>query len=264
MSNNRGPIPQGHSVKANGLTMYYQEIGTGEPLILLHGGTATSDSWQGHYPLFAEHFRVIMPDWRGHGKTDNPTGEFSYALIADDLAAFIQALGLSKPLICGYSDGGQIILDFGMRYPELAGALGIGGAGYKFADRYFETLKSYGFEAPGDVRLDPEWAEGLKKDHARADDPDYWQTLVNQISYMWWRPLEYTDADLQKITAPTQVLLGDRDSFDVEQAVEMYRLIPNAELAIIPHADHGGAIGEIYGKIVLDFLLRQRAQSEQS
>ena len=156
MSNDAGPIPQRHFVKANGLTMYYQEIGTGDPLILLHGGTATSDSWQGHLPLFVEHFRVIMPDWRGHGKTDNPTGEFSYRMLADDIAAFILALGLTKPLVCGYSDGGQITLDLGMRYPDIAGALGIGGAGYKLTELYFNTIKGYGFEAPGVVHIDAE------------------------------------------------------------------------------------------------------------
>ncbi len=87
--------------------------------------------WQTHTPFFARHFRVIAPDSRGHGRANNPTGEFSYRLMADDVVALVQALGLTKPLICGYSDGGQTALEIGMRYPNLAAALVVGAAWYR-------------------------------------------------------------------------------------------------------------------------------------
>ena len=118
-----GASPLGHHVQANGLEIYYEEYGGGEPLLLLHGGTLSSRSWQAHAPAFAQHFRVIAPDSRGHGRTRNPTDELSYRLMADDLAAFVQALGLNKPLLCGFSDGAQIAMEFGMHYPDLAKAL---------------------------------------------------------------------------------------------------------------------------------------------
>lgn len=262
-----GMTTQEHFIKANGLNIYYQEVGTGAPLILLHGGTATANSWQEHVQSYARHFRVIAPDWRGHGKTDNPGGEFDYHTLADDIVAFSQALGLNKPFICGYSDGGQIALDLGIRHPNVPGAIGIGGACYKFTDLYFNNLRGMGFVAPGEVKtdeMDDDWRGYLEEEHPRADDPEYWKTLVKQISYMWWRPLDYTDDDLKKITAPALITLGDRDGIEVEQIVHMYRFIPNAELGIIPHADHGVGVGPIYTSMVLDFLMRQINQADQS
>src|SRR5918998_344841 len=106
----------GTYIEANGLRVYYEVYGEGEPLLLIHGGTATSRSWASHLPAFTEHFQVFAPDSRGHGRTDNPTGELSYRVMADDVAA----LGLQRPLVLGYSDGGRIALELGMRYPGLA------------------------------------------------------------------------------------------------------------------------------------------------
>ena len=119
--------PAGTYVEANGLRVYYEVCGEGEPLLLIHGGTATSQSWVSHLPTFAQHFRVFAPDSRGHGRTDNPTGDLGYRLMAEDVAASIDALGLHRPLVLGYSDGGQVALELGMRYPGLAGALVLGG-----------------------------------------------------------------------------------------------------------------------------------------
>src|SRR4026209_1320768 len=112
------PSLKGSYVKANGLNMYYEEYGSGEPLVLLHGGMRTGKNFEHLIPAFSKHFRVIAPDSRGHGRTDNPSGEFSYRLMADDMAAFIDALKLNQPSICGWSDGGQIALELGMHYPD--------------------------------------------------------------------------------------------------------------------------------------------------
>src|SRR5687767_3848021 len=117
----------GHFIHANGLDIYYQEHGQGQPLLLIHGGTLSGDSWQPYRAAFAQHFRVITPDSRGHGRTANPTGTMSFGLLADDMVALVQALDLHQPLICGYSDGGQVALEIGMRYPDLPQALVIGG-----------------------------------------------------------------------------------------------------------------------------------------
>ncbi len=88
--------------------MFYKEFGDGHPLILLHGGSVNAEfQWQQSIPKLSKHFRVLAVDSRGHGKTDNPSGEFSYRLMGDDVAAFVTALGLEKPFICGWSDGAQ-------------------------------------------------------------------------------------------------------------------------------------------------------------
>ena len=237
--------PKGRYAQVNGLNMYYEESGSGPPLILLHGGTVTSGMWEAHIPAFARHFRVIAPDSRGHGKTNNPAGALSYRLMADDVAALALALELDGPLICGYSDGGQIALEIAMRYPDLAEALVIGAAWYRFSDVYLDFLRAMGLESSGKVdfqiarSLAPDLVELWETEHTWSTDPDYWQTLLTQIAVMWWTPLDYTPADFQQITAPTLILMGDRDGLvELEQAIELYRLIPGAELAILPDKTH--------------------------
>ena len=124
--------------------------------------------------------------------------------MADDVAAFIQALNLTKPLVFGYSDGGQIALEIGMRYPNLTGALVVG-ADYRFSETYVDGLMAAGFERLGVVNIEQiQRAAGvgqaLKTEHVRTDGPDYWQTLLKQISIMA-DPLDYTAEDFQKITS---------------------------------------------------------------
>jgi len=80
--------PAGTHIEANGLQVYYEVHGEGKPLLLIRGGTATSQASASHLPAFAEHFRIFTPDSRGHGNTDNPTGELGYRAMADDVAAF--------------------------------------------------------------------------------------------------------------------------------------------------------------------------------
>jgi pimeloyl-ACP methyl ester carboxylesterase len=252
---------------ANGINIYYEESGSGAPLILLHGGTATHTSWAAQMPTYVQEFRVYAIDSRAHGKTDNPDGELSYHTMADDVAAFIAALELDQPLVLGYSDGGQIALDLGMRYSHLLGALVLGGTVYKFTEDYYRFLRELGLPELGKVdfdAMDADWIAYLKAEHQRDHDPDYWRTLIGQIAYLWWTPLGYTYEDLGKIRVPTLIFAGDRDTgVGVEQAVEMYRGIPNAELSIIPNADHGKAAEQIANASVMDFLRRHQAGSRR-
>jgi pimeloyl-ACP methyl ester carboxylesterase len=261
---NTGMTPAiGKYVEANGLNIYYEEQGSGRPLILLHGGTQTSAGWHEDMPYFAQQFRVIAPDSRGHGKTSNPAGQLSYRMMAADVAALVKALGLVKPLILGYSDGGQIVLEIGMGYPGLAAALVAGGVYYQLSGSILKYIKHLGFEGPGVLnleqiqRIDPDMIDTMKKTHGLQSDPDYWKKLLEQVSRLWWTPLEYTKEDFLKITESTLVLLGDRDVFSpIEQAVDIYRSIPHAELAVIPGATHSGTISDLTKPIILDFLMR--------
>lgn len=264
MKNEMAPSPKtGQFVEANGLSIYYEEYGEGLPLILLHGGTSTSTTWQPALRIFTPHFRVITPDSRAHGRTNNPSGTLSYAMMADDVAAFIHVLKLDRPLVYGYSDGGQIALELGMRYPNLCRALAVGAAWYKFSHTYISSLKSAGLVGPGEVdfqhieHASPDWVDEMRSDHPRPGEPDYWKILLTQISKMWWEPLDYAERDFQKITLPTLILLGDRDGIiELQQAVDMYRMIPNPELLVVPGATHFTADSDLTHGFVLDFLLR--------
>jgi len=157
-----------------------------------------------------------------------------------------------------------------MRYPELVKALVVGAAWYRFSEAYRATLRGMGFEGPGMVNFEqvergmshliPIWQEW----HAPRG-ADYWKTLLPQISTMWMTPLNYTEDDFRKIEAPTLVLTGDRDDLiPLEEAVDMYRLISNSELAVVPGSDHGLPLrrAEAFTNVVLDFCLRQSAIPE--
>jgi pimeloyl-ACP methyl ester carboxylesterase len=262
--------PTGMYIEANGLEVYYEDYGEGEPLMLIHGGTATSQSWASHLPAFTEHFEVFTPDSRGHGRTDNPTGELGYRVMADDLASLIDALGLQRPLVLGYSDGGQIALELGLRYPGLARALVLGGTQFRFSEAYLEAVRSLLGITEGEEldtekleREQPEWVAYLCEAHGHVYGPEYWKMYVKQIAALWLRPLRYTPEDISAVTDPVLLLVGDRDGVCTEESVELFRVLPNAELAVAPASDHGfiEAKAGLFDALALDFLMRYRNDS---
>ena len=114
---------QSNHVWCNGLRIHYEDHGAGAPVVLLHGGLVTGHlMWSNHVPALARNHRVLVPDSRGHGRTDNPEGRLAYDLMADDCAAFIEALGLDRPAVVGYSDGAQTALELGIRHPTASRA----------------------------------------------------------------------------------------------------------------------------------------------
>ena len=263
-----GSSQHGNFTTVNGIEMYYEDHGVGKPLVMLHGGTGTaSGNWESYFPVFSQEFRVIAPDCRGHGRTNNPSGEWSYRVMADDIAALITDLELHKPNICGWSDGGQIALELAMRYPGLASAYIAGAVWKDLSDSYLQSLRDWGFEGPGEVNFDqieratPEYVEMLRESHSPQGE-EYWKELLTGISTMWFTPLNYTDQDFRKISAAMLILIGDRDQFiPVEDAFTMYRLIPNAELAVVPNADHSfpRTSVDMFAGTVLEFLKRHNS-----
>jgi pimeloyl-ACP methyl ester carboxylesterase len=260
--------PAGTRIEANGLRVYYEVHGEGEPLLLIHGGTATSQAWASHLPAFAEHFRIFAPDSRGHGRTDNPTGELGYRVMADDVAALVGALGLRRPLVLGYSDGGQIALELGMRYPGLARVLVLGGTQFRFSEAYLEVTRALLGIAEGEEvdperleREQPDFVDYLREAHGQVYGSGYWKTYVKQIASLWLTPLHYSFEDLAAVTDPVLLLVGDRDGACTAESVELFRLLPNAELAVAPGSDHGfiEAKAGLFDALALDFLLRYRS-----
>jgi pimeloyl-ACP methyl ester carboxylesterase len=240
--------------------------GSGDPLILLHGGTATANmSWTTAMPRLVADWYVVAPDTRGHGRTANPADELSYQQLADDVAALIDAMELDRPVIAGYSDGAQTALEFGLRHPGRAAALILGGAVSEPTARYVATLHEWGFIAPGEFDVDRIAAEfgedfvDLRRAHVHASSDALWLRFLRQIAQLWLRPPVYSNEELVTITDPTLIITGDRDEVaDLDQAAHLYHAIPNAELAIVPGASHGAAGRDIYLELVLDFLDRTR------
>ncbi len=270
---------EGKYVRANGLDIYYREIGQGEPLVLLHGGSvSTSDVWADHpfgwgthLDRFAAHFRVIAPDTRGHGRTVNPSGTMHYHTLADDVVALIDALALHRPLVFGFSDGGITASLAAMRHPDAFRAI-VNHAGYDLINpdapirRVIRTVHGGSdtateanpalirrwFTATGSLR---EMLGKLQADHDAAQGEDYWLTLFVQTFPMRTIPLDENFADFRRITAPTLILVGDRDEYcSVEEAVQVYRMLPAGELAILPGLAH--AITPEIVETAIDFLER--------
>ncbi len=254
----------GKHIEAGGLRIFYRDEGQGQPLVLLHGGLTTSDSWKGQIETLAERYRVLAPDTRGHGGTDNPAGQLNYAQMADDVVAFCQALDIERPLIVGYSDGGQSALEIGLRHPGFARALVMGGTVSAPVESYLAGLRSWGFTRPGEADLVVmEQAFGgffevIKASHSAVYGPDYWRDYLKQISTLWLGLPTYSAEQLATITDPALVIMGDRDELGgVDAAARLFKGLSKGELSIITNADHSAVNTELFWDAVEEFLARQ-------
>jgi pimeloyl-ACP methyl ester carboxylesterase len=254
----------GQHVMVNGISMYYLDEGSGTPYIVLPAGS--TDDLQPLIRRYREFFRVLAVDLRGHGRSDNPSGEMTYSLMADDVAAFITALELEGPIVSGGSDGGQIALELAAHHLGLASALVIGGAWFRFTETYYTALRETVFLEPGKVDIErlererPGFVAGIRAQHRHVYGEDYWKTLLQIFSRLYFTPLDLTPEGFAAITIPSLLVLGDRDPFiPVEEAVAMYRMMPAAELAIVPAVGHGASTAaqrRIVTHIELNFLER--------
>lgn len=259
-------MSENNYVEANGLNIFYIEKGKGQPLVLLHGGITTAEgNWSKQMDFFAEYFKVIAVDSRGHGRTNNPSGEFSYKLMADDIAALVNALNLENPFIAGWSDGGQIVLEIGINYPNLSKTLVAGGVLSEITDYYSSAMKQWGINGPGEVEFEklreiiPQLVDLLPELHSPVYGLEYWKKLLQNISHMWLEPSSFPGKKIKQINTPILIIAGDRDeASSIDECVKMYKQIPNAELAIIPNATHDvyETKPDLFNDIVLEFLKR--------
>ena len=247
---------------ANGIDIYYVEAGEGEPLLLLDNAmVSTNPVWAAlpfAYASFlgtlAEHFRVIAPDTRGSGKSVHPGGPISAALLADDVAALIEALNLDRPLICGFSDGGETATLVGIRHPGSVRAI-VNHGGYDLfnpdphAPAIAMTRQMLGGSA-GATQADPEASasrspelralfELMQADHDRAQGAGHWKTVIARTFDRVTQPHGYTVEDLKAITVPALILTGDRDPFcTIEEGAAAYRALPAGAFAVLPDTGH--------------------------
>ena len=244
------------------LRVHYLQTGSGPPLVLLHGGLATAEmSWNTPLSLLAEDFQLVAPDTRAHGGTNHPGGELSYPQFADDLAAFLDAVGIDRPVLIGHSDGGQTALEFGLRYPGRAAGLVLSGTMSEPTADYLAGIRRWGFTGPGDVDIDRIIAdfgddlEPMRAAHGRAGDDAGWLEYLQQISTLWHTVPSYTADQLGGVTDPTLVITGDRDELaDLDQARRLFDGLPGAQLGVVPGAGHGAADEAIFWQLVRRFV----------
>ena len=237
-------------VDANGINTYYDEHGSGEPLLLLHGGLVDGDSFAQQTPAFAERFRVVVPDRRGHGRTPDVEGPISYDVMADDTIAFMDALGTGPAHLVGWSDGGNVGLLVAIKRPDLVRRLVTIGSNFSADGLMREAAEAFKPDTPTSVV--PMMHDAWK---VNAVDPDRFDTVLEKMQHCWF-DYRIPTADLARITAPTLVMVGDDDITRFEHTIELYETIPDAQLAVIPGASHLVPLEkrDLVNQLVLDFL----------
>jgi pimeloyl-ACP methyl ester carboxylesterase len=237
-------------VDANGVHTYYDEQGSGGPLLLLHGGLVDGDSFAQQTPVFAEKYRVIVPDRRGHGRTPDVDGSICYAVMADDTIAFMEALGTGPAHLVGWSDGGDVGLLVAIKRPDLVRKLVLMGANFSADGLTREAAETFKPDTPTSVV--PLMHETWK---VNAVEPDRFDAVLEKMQQCWF-DYAIPTADLARITAPTLVMVGDDDITRFEHTIELYDTIPDAQLAVIPGASHLVPLEkpDLVNQLVLDFL----------
>jgi pimeloyl-ACP methyl ester carboxylesterase len=223
---------KGQYADVNGLKMYYEVHGTGKPLVLLHGAFG----WATVHPTLAKDRQVIAVELQGHGHTADIDRPLTPEQMADDVAALLKDLKIEQADIFGYSMGGTVGLGVAIRHPKLVRKLAINGSHYsKMEDAYeAETFKQFKSISPTEFA-----PPVLKEPYDKvAPDPKKWPTLVAKIKTMGLEFKGFAREDMKAIKAHVLITLGDRDGVRPEHAVEMFRLIPNSQLAVFPGADH--------------------------
>jgi pimeloyl-ACP methyl ester carboxylesterase/ketosteroid isomerase-like protein len=236
--------PHGNA-SVNGLKMYYEIHGvTGGknlPLVLLHGGGSTIETTFGKVlPSFAKHRQVIAFEQQGHGRTaDIVDRPFTFEQSADDTVALMDRLGIEKADCLGFSNGGNIALQIAIRHPSRVRKLVVASAMFKRDGLYlefWEFMKRSTLEA-----MPNELKEAYRK---LSPHPERLPTFHDKCAK---RMLEFKDwrgEDIEAIQVPTLLMIGDADCVRPEHAVEMFRLLPHAQLAVLP-GGHGAYIGEV-------------------
>lgn len=228
----------------NGFEMYYEVRGDGVPLLLLHGGMGIGDDWRLVFPSDPEGCRVIVPDLRGHGRSTNPSGAFTFGACARDVAALLDHLGVDRAGAIGLSMGAKTLLHLATQQPSRIDAMVLVSATPRFPPALRAAAAQFtrdAFEAlPAAAR------DALRARHVHGDDQIRRLYDMTRGFATSEDDMAFTARELGAITARTLIVHGDRDPlYDVELAVEIFRGIPAASLWIVPNAGHGPVFGPL-------------------
>lgn len=238
------PSP-GQTISVNGMEMYYEIRGTGEPLVLLHGGNGAGANWD---LIFKEPFpgyRLIVPDLRGHGGSTNPSGEFTFRQSAHDVFALLDYLGIERFKAIGMSLGAKTLLHNATQQPNRVEAMVLVSATPYFPEQARAIMR----QVSPDNRSEAEWQQ-MRQWHKHGDE---------QIRALWrmansfkdsYDDMNFTASSLSTITARTLIVHGDHDPlYPINMAMELYASIPRSYLWVIPNGGHG----PIFGSMAAEF-----------
>jgi len=262
-----GPTGVARTARVNGIELAYQVIGTGSPLVLLHGGFGSVEMFGPNVDLLAAGRRVIGVDLQSHGRSPAADRPMRFEAMGDDIAALIKVLGLERTAVMGFSLGGAVALRTAIQHPEVVERLVLVSAVFKRGGWHPEMTA--GMDAMG-----PETAEPLKHSpmydaYVRiAPRKEDWPVLVTQlttalkIDYDW-------SAEVAKLPMPVMIVAGDADGLPPSHAVEMFGLLGGGKrdanwdrsgmtrhrLAILPGLTHYDInVSPLLAQVVIPFL----------
>jgi pimeloyl-ACP methyl ester carboxylesterase len=267
-----------HGSAADGVKLYYEEVGRGTPIVFVHEFADDIKGWAAQVKFFARRYRTIAFNARGYPPSDVPEDpeRYSQAQAAEDITAILDHLGLAKAHVVGLSMGGYATLHFGLMYPERALSLTVGGAGYGSVSADRATFHKdtdhvvAQFERGGMATVAEFYTRGPTRVQFLAKDPVGWREFYERFAagsarghantmrgVQRRRPSIFElETRLQRLEVPTLIMTGDEDEPCLEPALFMKRKIPSAGLVVIPNSGHAINLEEpdLFNRAVLDFL----------
>jgi pimeloyl-ACP methyl ester carboxylesterase len=213
----------------------YTDAGHGAPVVLLHGGLESGADWHDLAAALATTHRVLRPDRRGHGRTADVPGPYSYEAMARESMSFVERVAGSPAHWIGYSDGGSCALLAALARPDLVRSLVVISAHFHHDGILPAMVERFRHPDPDNPRLQP-----MRQAHAAlAPEGDAsWPDVYRKVCAMALQgPTLHLD-DLQQIAVPTLVIAADDDVIDHHHTIELFEALPDARLAIVPGTSH--------------------------
>jgi pimeloyl-ACP methyl ester carboxylesterase len=247
----------GKYIAVNDIKVYYELYGEGEPLLLLHGNGGSIENFQLQIPEFAKHYRVIAVDSRSQGRSTDSDKELSYALMASDMVALIDSLKLGRVDVVGWSDGGIIGLEMAYNYPEKVKKLVAIGANYSNKD-FMATNDHIRMDSKDTLvirsrKIAQKYKNGLER---LSPNPERIPQIRRKLKALMVKYPNFTEKQLEKITTPTLVVVGDHDIISLDHTVTLYSDLPHAQLFVVPGATHIAPVEqpELINSLIIKFL----------
>lgn len=243
--------PVGNRVDVNGMKMYYEVLGEGEPLVVLHGAYMNIPSMGAIIPKLAETHKVYAVELQGHGPTNDIDRPITYPNLADDVAAFMDAVDLKKADVLGYSMGAAAGLQLAIRHPEKVNKLAAASVAYD-ADGWQPEFKAVIPQMTVEMIVGLPFAEDYRK---LAVNPDGFPELAKKLIQLEKEPMAW-EADVKTLKAPVLIIAGDADVATLEHNVALFRLLGGgamgdmgkplavSRLAILPATSHTAVINQ--------------------
>jgi len=237
-------------VKTNGLEYYYEISGTGEPLLLLHGGLGSTGMFAPIMPALTDHRTVIAVDLHGHGRTALGARKIDLIAIGNDMGAVLEKTGFKQVDVLGYSFGGGVALQLAAQHPEKVRRLVLVSAGFSDAG-FFSDLREQQNAVTAQMAEQMKETPMYKSYVAVAPKPDDFPRLLQAMGDLMRGHYDYS-ADVKKLTSHTMIVFGDADMYRPEHVIEFYKLLGGGlrdagwgretmsknRLAIIPDQTH--------------------------